>query len=88
VSGVDRATCVSCARRVGLCSRHPALLHPARALTPSSVQTHLLSGCVGMIGIINGFFGVDENAYGPVIANTPDDPAGRVRFSLNPNFKE
>jgi hypothetical protein len=41
-----------------------------------------------MIGIINGFFGVDENAYGPVIANTPDDPAGRVRFSLNPNFKE
>lgn len=42
---------------------------------------------VGMIGIINGLFGVDEDAYGPVLANIPDDRAEPVTFSLNPNFK-
>lgn len=41
-----------------------------------------------MLGIINGLFGVDENAYGPVIANIPDDPVEPVTFSFNRNFAE
>ena len=43
---------------------------------------------LGTIGIINGLFGVDEDAHGPVIANIPDDPSKPVAFLLNPNFHE
>lgn len=43
---------------------------------------------LGVIGIINGLFGVDENAHGPVIADVPDDPAEPPVFALNPNFQK
>ena len=43
---------------------------------------------LGVLGIINGLFGVDENAHGPVIADVPDDPAEPPVFSLNPNFEK
>jgi hypothetical protein len=43
---------------------------------------------IGMLGIINGLYGVDEDAHGPVVANIPDDPAEPVIFSRNPNFEE
>lgn len=42
---------------------------------------------LGTLGIINGLFGVDENAHGPVIAHIPDDSAEPVTFSLNPRFE-
>jgi hypothetical protein len=43
---------------------------------------------VGMLGVINGLFGADEDAHGPVHANIPDDPADPVTFSWNENFQE
>jgi hypothetical protein len=42
---------------------------------------------IGMLGIINGLFGVDDEACGPVIASIPEDSAAPVLFSLNSNFK-
>ena len=41
---------------------------------------------VAMLGIINGLFGIDEDAHGPIIADIAGAPMGPVRFSLNPNF--
>jgi hypothetical protein len=43
---------------------------------------------VGMLGVINGLFGVDENTWGPVIENFPNDTRDPVTFSLNPTFRE
>lgn len=43
---------------------------------------------VGMIGLINGLFGLDANTRGPVLTNIPDDPTKPVTFLLNPNFEE
>lgn len=34
---------------------------------------------VGLIGIINGLFGVDDRGYGPIAANyTTDEPVSRI----------
>ena len=43
---------------------------------------------VGLLGVINGLFGVDENTCGSVIAFIPDDPKAAITFALNPNFTE
>ena len=43
---------------------------------------------VGMLGIINGLFGVDENAQGKITGVwDPNDPGAPVTFILNPEFE-
>jgi len=43
---------------------------------------------LGMIRIINGLLGADEDAYGPVRANIPEDLGESVTFSMNPNIDQ
>jgi hypothetical protein len=43
---------------------------------------------IGLLAIINGLFGVDEDVRGSVIAEFPNGPLEPLMFSLNSNFEE
>lgn len=42
---------------------------------------------VGLLGVLNGLFGMDENGMGAIIANIAPYPPGVVSFHINPNFE-
>ena len=41
---------------------------------------------LGMLGVLNGLFGIDEHGCGAILAEVSHKYNGGIKFTLNPNF--